>query len=100
MLTLRQLVQHVYDLVVPAALFPRLRPDVAKRSPYPQFKWLWNALHGVPIVVEGGQQTRDVAFIDDVVRGWMLAIQAPAEKVVGQKFFVGACEKRHCRRRR
>ena len=54
------------------------------------FKWLWNALHGKPIVIEGGKQTRDVAFIDDVVRAWKLAIQAPAEKVVGQKFFVGS----------
>ena len=54
------------------------------------FKWLWNALHGVPIVVEGGKQTRDVAFIDDVVRGWTLAIRAPAEKIVGRKFFVGS----------
>ena len=54
------------------------------------FKWLWNALHGRPIVVEGGRQTRDLAFIDDVVRAWTLAIQAPVEKVVGQKFFVGS----------
>ena len=53
------------------------------------FKWLWNALHGEPIVVEGGKQTRDLAFIDDVVRAWILAIQAPPEVVVGQKFFVG-----------
>ena len=52
------------------------------------FKWLWNALHGVPIVVEGGQQTRDVSFIDDVVAAWMLAIEAPSDKVVGEKFFV------------
>ena len=52
------------------------------------FKWLWNALHGRPIVVEGGKQTRDVTYIDDVVRAWTLAIQAPPEKVVGQKFFV------------
>ena len=54
------------------------------------FRWLWNALHGRPIVVEGGGQTRDVAYIDEVVRAWMLAIEAPAEKVVGQKFFVGS----------
>ena len=54
------------------------------------FKWLWNGLHGKPIVVEGGKQTRDLALIDDVVRAWMLAIQAPPEKVVGQKFFVGS----------
>lgn len=54
------------------------------------FKWLWNALHGRPIVVEGGQQTRDVSFIDDVVAAWVLAIQAPADRVVGEKFFVGS----------
>ena len=54
------------------------------------FKWLWNALHGQPIVVEGGKQTRDLTFIDDAVRAWVLAIQAPAETVVGQKFFVGS----------
>ena len=54
------------------------------------FKWLWKALHGEPIVVEGGKQTRDLAFIDDVVRAWILAIQAPPEVVVGQKFFVGS----------
>ncbi len=54
------------------------------------FKWLWNALRGKPIVVEGGKQTRDLAFIDDVVRAWTLAIQAPVEKVVGQKFLIGS----------
>ena len=54
------------------------------------FKWLWNALHGDPIVVEGGEQTRDIAFIDDVVSAWMLAIGAPDDSVVGQKFFVGS----------
>ena len=54
------------------------------------FKWLWNALHGRPIVVEGGAQTRDLAYIGDVVRAWTLAVEAPAEKVVGQKFFVGS----------
>lgn len=56
------------------------------------FKWLWNALHGRPIVVEGGRQTRDLAFIGDVVAAWMLAIQAPVEKVVRQKFFIGSGE--------
>ena len=53
------------------------------------FKWLWNALHGRPIVVEGGQQTRDLTYIDDVIQGWMLALEAPAEQVVGNKFYVG-----------
>ena len=53
------------------------------------FRWLWNALHSRPIVVEGGQQTRDVTYVDDVVQGWMLAIEAPDEEVVGQKFHIG-----------
>ena len=53
------------------------------------FKWLWGALHGSPIVVEGGKQTRDVTYIDDVVKAWTLAIRAPDDKVVGQKFYVG-----------
>ena len=53
------------------------------------FKWLWNALHYRPIIVEGGQQTRDLSYIDDVIQGWMLAIEAPAEQVVGHKFYVG-----------
>ena len=58
------------------------------------FKWLWNALHGRPIVVEGGQQTRDVTYIDDVAMAWTLAIQAPAEKVVGHKFYAGYGQER------
>ncbi len=53
------------------------------------FKWLWDALHGRPIVVEGGQQTRDVTFIGDMVEAWMSAIEAPTDAVVGQKFYVG-----------
>ena len=56
------------------------------------FKWLWNALHGHPIVVEGGKQTRDVTFIDDVADAWVKAIQVPVEDVVGEKFYVGCGE--------
>ena len=56
------------------------------------FKWLWNALHGHPIVVEGGQQTRDVTFIDDVAEAWVRVIQAPPDVVAGQKFYVGCGE--------
>ena len=58
------------------------------------FKWLWNALHGRPIVVEGGRQTRDLTYIEDVVQAWTLAIEAPADRVVGQKFYVGYGEER------
>ena len=58
------------------------------------FKWLWNALLGRPIVVEGGQQTRDVTYIDEVATAWTLAIKAPAEKVVGHKFYAGDGQER------
>ena len=56
------------------------------------FKWLWNAMNGRSIVVEGGTQTRDITFIDDVAGAWVKAIQAPAEDVVGEKFYVGCGE--------
>ena len=52
------------------------------------FKWLWNALHGKPIVVEGGKQTRDITYVDDVVEAWVLAIDALEEVVLGRKFQV------------
>ena len=67
---------------------PRMRREVFI------FKWLWNAMNGLPIVVEGGQQTRDLSFIDDVVEGWMRAIRASADMVVGEKFFVGNGDER------
>lgn len=54
------------------------------------FKWLWNAVQGIPIVVEGGDQTRDITYIEDVVEAWARAIDAPAADVVGQKIFVGS----------
>ena len=54
------------------------------------FKWLWNALHDLPLVVEGGRQTRDLSFIDDVIAAWVRVIEAPDELVVGEKFFVGS----------
>ncbi len=54
------------------------------------FKWLWNALQGQPIVVEGGDQTRDITYIEDVVEAWVRAIEAPVSDVVGQKIFVGS----------
>ena len=58
------------------------------------FKWLWNAMRGKPIMVEGGAQTRDVTFIEDVVDAWTLAIRARADTVVGEKFHVGYGEER------
>ena len=58
------------------------------------FKWLWNALNGKPIVIEGGKQTRDLVHISDVVSAWLLAIESPPDKVVGEKFFIGSGEER------
>lgn len=52
------------------------------------FRWLWNALHNEPIVVEGGKQTRDITYVDDVVEAWVLAVTAPKEVIVGRKFQV------------
>jgi nucleoside-diphosphate-sugar epimerase len=52
------------------------------------FKWLWNIFHGLPILVEGGDQTRDVTYVTDVITAWLLAIEAPAMCVVGHKFQV------------
>ena len=53
------------------------------------FRWLWNALHGDKIVVEGGSQTRDISHITDVAEAWVRAIEAPAKDVVGEKFLIG-----------
>ncbi len=58
------------------------------------FRWLWRALKGEPIVIEGGQQTRDVTYIDDVADAWTRTVTAPVEDVVGQKFYVGYGEER------
>lgn len=52
------------------------------------YKWLWNIAHDRPVVLEGGDQTRDVTHVSDVVDAWMRVIQRPSGIVVGQKFQV------------
>jgi len=55
------------------------------------YKWLYNILKCRPIVIEGepiADQTRDITFVTDVLDAWMLTIEAPAKKVVGEKFQV------------
>ena len=52
------------------------------------FKWLYNILQDKPIIVEGGKQTRDPCYVGDTVNAWLLAIEAPREKVVGETFQV------------
>lgn len=50
--------------------------------------WLKNLLENKPIIVEGGDQTRDPCFVSDTIDAWILGIEAPEEKVVGQIFQV------------
>lgn len=52
------------------------------------FKWLYNILSGRPVVLEGGDQTRDITYSEDVIQAWLLAIAADRDAVVGQKFQV------------
>jgi UDP-glucose 4-epimerase len=48
--------------------------------------WLYNLLRGKPIVVEGGDQSRDPCYVTDTIAAWLAAIETPLEKVVGQAF--------------
>lgn len=50
--------------------------------------WLKNILNDKPIVIEGGDQTRDPCFGSDTIDVWVKAIEAPDDKVVGQTFQV------------
>jgi len=50
--------------------------------------WLKNLLQGEPIIVEGGEQTRDPCYVTDTIDAWILAIEAPKEKVTGEIFQV------------
>lgn len=52
------------------------------------YMWLWNIAHGRPCVLEGGDQTRDLTHVDDVLKAWIAAIEAPEDEVVGEKFQV------------
>lgn len=61
---------------------PGMRPEVFVR------KWLHNIALRHPITLEGGEQTRDITYIDDAVSGWIAAISGPPENVVGQKFHI------------
>jgi len=52
------------------------------------FKWLHNILMDRPIIIEGGKQTRDPCYVGDTINAWLLASEAPREKVVGETFQV------------
>ena len=48
--------------------------------------WLRNLLEGKPIIVEGGDQTRDPCYVSDTIAAWVLALEAPEGKVAGEIF--------------
>lgn len=50
--------------------------------------WLKNLLQDKPIVIEGGDQTRDPCYVTDTVDAWLKGIEAPREKVIGEAFQV------------
>jgi len=50
--------------------------------------WLKNLLLGKPIIVEGGEQTRDPCYVTDTVDAWVNGIEAPESRVVGEIFQV------------
>jgi len=54
------------------------------------YKFLANALKGLPITIEGGDQTRDACYVTDTVDAWSKIIEAPDDLVVGETFQVSA----------
>lgn len=52
------------------------------------YKWFKNILRGKPLVLEGGDQTRDITYVTDVQQAWVKAIYAANDLVAGEKFQV------------
>jgi UDP-glucose 4-epimerase len=50
--------------------------------------WLEALLRGEPVILEGGDQGRDLTYVSDVLDAWTLAIEADPRVVVGEKFQV------------
>jgi UDP-glucose 4-epimerase len=50
--------------------------------------WLKNIVEGKPIIIEGGEQTRDPCYGSDTVDVWSRIVEAPEDKVVGHTFQV------------
>lgn len=50
--------------------------------------WLKAIAAGEPVILEGGQQGRDVTYVTDVVDAWWAALHAPATEIAGEKFQV------------
>ena len=52
------------------------------------YKWLFNLLQGKSIILEGGEQSRDLTYITDTLDAWELTWNAPIDKIKGEKFQV------------
>lgn len=61
------------------------------------FKWLYNILRDKPVVLEGGDQTRDLTYVSDILDAWMLVIMASKSVVNGEKFQVSYGEEHSVR---
>jgi len=54
------------------------------------YMWLKNLLQGEPIIVEGGEQTRDPCYVTDTINAWVIGIEAPKEKITGEIFQISS----------
>ena len=50
--------------------------------------WLKNIFQGKPIIIEGGEQTRDPCFGSDTIDVWTRMVEDDADKIVGNTFQV------------
>jgi UDP-glucose 4-epimerase len=50
--------------------------------------WMKNILQGKPLIIEGGEQTRDPCFGSDTMDAWTKIVEAPDDKVIGNTFQV------------
>jgi nucleoside-diphosphate-sugar epimerase len=49
-------------------------------------------LNDEPLIVEGGEQTRDPNYILNMIDGFVQLTEAPEDKVVGEVFHIGSGE--------
>ena len=65
-----------------ACLGPNMRRDIFV------YIWLRNMIKGLPVKLEGGEQTRDLTYVSDILDAWELVIEAEPSKIRNEKFQV------------
>lgn len=55
------------------------------------YLWLRNMIKGLPVRLEGGEQTRDLTYVSDILDAWELVIEADPSLVKNEKFQVSYC---------